>query len=55
MSDTYVCWRDSAQLGPWTVFRVGPDGRRHEIFCCDRYLDAAKLVRELRMQRGDVL
>lgn len=52
MSETYVCWRENASYSLWTVFRVGTDGRRHEIFSCDRYLDAAKLVRELRAGSG---
>jgi hypothetical protein len=52
MTDTYVCWRETSSNGLWSVFRVGGDGRRHQIFSCDRYLDAARLVRELRSAEG---
>jgi hypothetical protein len=52
MTDTYVCWRETSSNGLWSVFRVGGDGRRHQIFSCDRYLDAARLVRELRSVEG---
>ena len=55
MTDTYLCWRETASNGLWSVFRVGSDGRRHQIFSCDRYLDAARLVRELRSVEGQVL
>jgi len=48
MSGTYICCREADPKGMWAVVLVGNDGRRHQVFSCERYLDAARLVRELR-------
>ncbi|HLN25763.1 MAG TPA: hypothetical protein VK558_17465 [Patescibacteria group bacterium] len=45
---TYICWRSPPAFAGWTIFQVGDDGHKEAILCFDSYIDAAKMLRQLR-------
>jgi len=53
MFDTYICYREPANTALWGVFKVQGDGSRQEMGRYERYLDAARVVRELRSDSED--
>ena len=45
---TYICWRSPPSFAGWTIFQVDTDGRKEPVFRCESYLEAARMLRQLR-------